>query len=212
MSQLTLAARTREGIGKEAARKLRRESQIPAIFYGPHADPLKLTVGVKDLEKVLRQTTSENIILELEILSDGGSEKRTVILKELQVDSTRPIYYHADFYEIPMDKEVTFQIPLHLVNVPVGVTKGGILEHTVRELTVSCLPSSLVDRIDLDVSGLDVGDALHLRDVRLPEGIRTSLDGGLTVAVVAAPVVKAAEGEEEVEEKEAEESSEEKSE
>ncbi|MBN1106078.1 MAG: 50S ribosomal protein L25 [Deltaproteobacteria bacterium] len=212
MTQLTLAARTREGVGKETARRLRQASQIPAIFYGPHGDSLKLTVGVKDLEKVLKHAASENIILELEILSDGGSEKRTVILKELQVHPVNPVYYHADFYEIPMDKEVTFQIPLHLVNVPVGVTKGGILEHTVRELTVSCLPSSLVDQIEADVSGLDVGDALHLRDVSLPQGIRTGMDGGLTVAVVAAPAVKAAKGEEEGEEKEAEEPSEEKSE
>lgn len=197
MAQLTLAACTRETSGKGAARKLREQNQLPAIFYGPKADPVMLTVNVNDLEKVFRQTSSENIILELQIQSDGGTDKRTVILKDLQVDPIRSVYYHADFYEIPMDKELTFQIPIHLANTPIGVGKGGILEHTLRELTVSCLPGSLVDQIEVDVSGLDVGDALHVRDIQLPQGIRTSQDANVTIAIVAAPIVKAEKVEEE---------------
>lgn len=191
MTQLTLAARARQTRGKGAARKLRRDGQIPAAFYGPHVPSLPLTVKVQDLEKVLRQTSSENIILGLQIHSDTGVDTRTVILKELQVDPLRPIYYHADFYEIPLDKEVTFQIPLRLINTPVGVAKGGILEHALRDLTVSCLPTKLVESIDLDVSGMDVGGSLHIRDIVFPEGVRSIQDGDLTVAVVVMPVVKA---------------------
>jgi len=208
MEQLTLNAHSRKTRGKEAARKLRRQNQMPAVFYGPHSDPVELAVDVHELEKVLRQTSSENIFLTLRMESDGDWDTRTVILKELQLHPVKHVYYHADFYEIPMDKEVSFQIPIHCVNTPVGVSKGGILEQIVRELTVTCLPSKLVDRLDLDVSGLDVGDSLHIRDIQMPEGIRTAMNGDQTVALVAVPVVKAekAEGEEE-EAKEGEEAS-----
>lgn len=199
MAQLTLKARAREERGKSATRKMRQNNRIPAVFYGPRVQPLALSVDVTDLQKVLRQTSSENIILELQIQTDGGSDSHTVILKELQVDPVRPVYYHADFYEIPMDKELSFQIPLHLVNTPVGAGKGGILEHVLRELTVFCLPTKLVERIDVDVSGLDMGDSLHVRDIQLPEGIKTTQDQNQTVALVAAPVVKEEKAEEAVE-------------
>jgi large subunit ribosomal protein L25 len=204
MAQLTLTARAREVRGKSAARKLRQKNQFPAVFYGPRVQPLPLTVNVPDLQQVLRQTSSENIILELQIQTDSGTDNHTVILKELQVDPLRPVYYHADFYEIPMDKELSFQIPLHLVNTPVGAAKGGILEHVLRELTVFCLPTKLVERIDLDVSGLDMGDSLHVRDIQLPEGIRTTQEMNQTVALVAAPVVKETKAEEEAAEGEGE--------
>lgn len=203
MDQLTLKARAREVRGKSETRKLRNNNQIPAVFYGPHVDSLALTVDIPDLQKVLRQTSSENIILELQIQRESGTENHTVILKELQVDPLRPVYYHADFYEIPMDKEMSFQIPIHLVNTPIGAGKGGILEHVLRELTVFCLPTRLVERIDVDVSGLDMGDSLHVRDVQLPDGIRATQDGGQTVALVAAPVVKEEKAEEGAEEGEA---------
>lgn len=205
MEELALTARLRKTQGKGPARKLRRENQIPAVFYGPHSDPVPLTVDVHELEKLLRQTSSENIILELRIESNGGFDSRTVILKELQVHPVRRIFYHADFYEIPMDKVLSFQIPIHFLNTPVGVAKGGVLEQTLRELTVTCLPSKLVDRIDLDVSALDVGGSLHVRDLQLPEGIQTSLDGDQTVAVLTIPAVKAEPTEEEGEIAEAEE-------
>jgi len=199
MEQLTLNAHLRKTRGKEAARKLRRQNQMPAVFYGPHSDPVELAVDVQELEKVLRQTTSENIFLDLRMESNGNWDTRTVILKELQVHPVKRVFYHADFYEIPMDKEMSFQIPIHCVNTPIGVGKGGILEQIVREITVTCLPSKLVDRLDLDVSGLDVGGSLHVRDIPMPEGIRTAMNGDQTVALVAVPVVKAekAEGEEE---------------
>ena len=202
MAQLTLSARVRETQGKEAAMKLRKNNEIPAIFYGPNTQPIKLSVSLQDLQKVLKQSTSENIILGLQIVSDRGTDTRTVMLKELQTDTVKPVYYHADFYEISMDKELTLQIPIHLINAPVGIAKGGILEHVKRELTVTCLPSKLTERIEVDVSALDIGDSVHVRDVLLPEGIRCAEDGDLTVAVVAAPSVIKVEEAEEAEEKE----------
>jgi large subunit ribosomal protein L25 len=127
------------------------------------------------------------------------------MLKELLVDPIKDTYLHADFYEISMYKEITVAVPIHLLNTPIGVTNEGILQHVRRELTISCLPDKLIESLDIDVSGLDIGDSLHVRDIELPDGITTSEDGHLTIAVVAAPTVMPEEKEEEVEEGELEE-------
>ena len=191
MAQVTLSARVRNTTGKGAARKLRRDKQVPAVFYGPHAAATMLSVNYSDLQSLIKSTTSENIILQLRIESDTGSETRSVILKELQADPIKPVYYHADFYEIAMDKELTLDIALHLVGTPSGVTKGGILQHVKRDLQVSCLPGDMVESIQVDVSALDIGDAVHVKDVVLPKGITSLEDETETVAVVAAPHVVA---------------------
>jgi large subunit ribosomal protein L25 len=165
-----------------------------------------ISVNDSDLKGILRDTSSENIILTLQIESDKGKDVRTVMLKELQAHPFKPILFHADFYEVSMDKELTVDIPIHLVNTPEGVaTKGGVLQQIRRELNVSALPSKLVDFIEVDVSGLDIGDAVHAGDLHLPEGIQSNEEDDLTIAVVSAPTVEAEEvAEEEVEEEMAE--------
>jgi large subunit ribosomal protein L25 len=109
------------------------------------------------------------------------------MLKELVIDPVKSTCVHADFYEISMDKEITVDIPVRLVNTPIGVTNGGFLQSVRREITVSCLPDKLIDHLEIDVSGLDIGDSVHIRDIALPEGIACVEEGNLTVAVVSAP-------------------------
>jgi len=203
MAQLTLSARVRDTKGKGAARKLRRDKQVPAVFYGPRAASTMLSVNYSDLQGLVKSTTSENIILQLRIESEKGEETHSVMVKELQVDPIKPVYYHADFYEIAMDKELTLNIALHLVGTPPGVEKGGVLQHVKREIQVSCLPGDMVESMDVDVSGLDIGDAVHAKDIVLPKGIRLLEDEEETVAVVAAPAVAAEKAEAEGEEVEA---------
>ena len=193
MAKPVLNALTRKTKGKGNARKLRRDQQIPASFYGPNAQPVMLAVSYAELERLMRRSAAENIILDLNIQSDDGSETRSVILKELQVDPTKDIYLHVDFCEISMDKEITVHIPISLTGTPVGVKEGGVLQHIRRELNVSCLPDKLIDALEVDVSGLEIGDALHIRDIKLPEGITTLEEGNLTVASVAAPTAEAEE-------------------
>jgi len=197
MDQIVLAARVRQNKGKGAARKLRSKDQIPAIFYGPETEPIMIVLDYPELERVIKQGTGENIILDLQVQSELGTETRKAMLKDITIDPIRDTYLHADFYEISMDKEITVNIPIHLINAPAGVVAGGILQHIRRELTVSCLPGRLIDSIDVDVSGLEVGDSLHIRDIEFPDGMKTTDEGYLTVAVVAAPTVSEEEAEEE---------------
>jgi large subunit ribosomal protein L25 len=200
MAQSTLSARVREAKGKGAANKLRRDRQIPAVLYGPNISPVMLSVSEPDLKTVLKSATGENIVLGLQIDTGNGSDTKNVILKELQADPIKPIYYHADFYEISMDRELTFDIPIHLVNTPVGVANGGILQHVKREVSVSCLPGDLVDYLEVDVSALDIGGSIHVKDLVFPKGVRSLEDAEMTLAVLNAPAAVVEKVEEEVKE------------
>jgi large subunit ribosomal protein L25 len=186
-----LAAQVRETKGKGAARRMRSNMQVPAIFYGPGLAPISLSLNTADLDRFFKENQGENVILDLQVTSEKGTETRKAMLKELQLDPIRNSYIHADFYEISMDKEITVDIPIRLMNTPVGVTNGGILQQIRRELNISCLPSALVETLELDVSELDIGDSVHIRDLNLPAGIESLEEEHLTIAVVAAPAVTA---------------------
>ena len=207
--QYTISARIRTQKGKGPVRRLRSVEEVPATFYGPNTDSMMLTVSYSDLRKIMKNVTSENFILGLQIESDVNNDPRLVMIKELQMDPISDRYLHADFYEVSMDKKLTVDLPVRLVNIPKGVANGGILQHIRREISVACLPDKLIEFIDLDVSELDIGDSLHIGDINLPEGIESLLEDRLTVVVINAPAVtEGAEGEEQGEEAESQEKTE----
>ena len=190
MAQYELTAQIREKTGKEAAKKLRKSDKVPSVFYGPGTAPIKITVDNSHLQKILKKTAGDNIILGLQIESEKGIDSRLVMLKELQTDPIKDRYLHVDFMEVSLDKEITLDVPVLLVNTPVGVSNGGVLQHVRREITISCLPNKLVEFIEVDVAGLDIGETLHIKDIELPEGIKSVQEETLTVATVMAPTVK----------------------
>ena len=209
MDTIQLDGKSRNKTGKGASRRLRSTGRLPAIFYGPEAEPIMLSIDYPDLVKSLKGRPPENVIFDLRIDSNGSSQSKKVMIKEIQRDPVNRDYLHVDFCEISMAKEIEASIPLQLVNAAIGVTKGGMIEHTRRELTVVCLPKDLVDAIEIDVSGLDIGDTLHVGDIALPPGLSSVEDGDLTVATVVAPTItdeaEEAEAEEAVEKTESEE-------
>ena len=204
MNEIALSARIRTETGKGAARRLRQNKQVPAIFYGPGTDSVMLTVEDAHLLLLKKAGKGENSILDLKIETDQGEMIKKVMVKELVVDPVKSGFVHADFYEISDDRELTLPIHIRLQNVPVGVMEGGgVLQQIRRELVISCFPDKLVESLEVDVAHLDIGDKVRIRDLELPEGMRTMVEGHLTVAVVN---VKGAieEEEEEVEEEELE--------
>jgi large subunit ribosomal protein L25 len=198
MEQYQLAVKVRDTRGKEAAKKMRKEMNIPGIFYGANSEPVMVSFKDGDLRRILKNAASKNIIMKLQIESGKGTDSKLVILKELQSDPLKGSYVHADFCEISMNKELTLNVPVVLVNTPAGAALGGVLQAVRRELTIKCLPDKVVEKIEIDVSGLGIGDSLHIRDVVFPEGITSAQEGHLTVAVVNAPAAaeKVAPGEE----------------
>jgi len=205
MATIQLDSKKRTTIGKGSARKLRSMGRLPVILYGPGTDSIMLSLDYKQLEKTLRGKSAESIIFDLRVDSNGKNNSKRVMIKEIQKDPVTRDYLHVDFYEISMEKELEVDIPVYLVNTPIGVSEGGILEHIRRELKISCMPKNLVDKIEIDVSGLDIGQSLHIEDISFPPGLKSIEDGNLTIATVVAPTIEEEKVEEEIEEEEIEE-------
>ena len=168
-----LNARVRNQSGKGPARRLRIEGFIPAVFYGPKSESIQLAVNTSELMKLLRNK-EENVFIKL-LVDDGKYMEKLSMIKELQTDPLTKRLLHADFYEIRMDQKIIFDIPVHFIGEPVGVDNGGELHHLKRDVKVSCLPGKLPDFIEVDVSSLDIGDAIRVKDIKIAEDI-TILD------------------------------------
>ena len=201
---MELNARIRTETGKGPARRLRSVGRLPAIFYGPEINPIMLSIDYVQLRKIIKERSAESIIFDLRIDSDEDAQSKKAMIKEIQRDPVTRDYLHLDLYEIAMGKELEVDIPVHLINTPIGVSEGGILEHIRRKLRVSCMPEDMVDKIDVDVSGLDIGQSVHIKDVSFPPGLSSIEDENLPIAIVVAPTITAEE-EEVVEEEEVEE-------
>jgi large subunit ribosomal protein L25 len=186
VSETALVVETREGTGKGVARKLRAAGRIPAILYGQGKDSVALAIDPRALEKVLK-AGGANALLDLTVQGRGDLGTPVALVKELQRDPIRGAILHADLYQVDLTKTVEVEVPIHLIGKPKGLDFGGLLEHTLREVKVECLPRSIPERIDLDVSALEIGDVLHVRDLPLPNGVTLVSDPDLGVAHVALP-------------------------
>ena len=183
MEATELKACIRTESGKGPARRLREKELIPAVFYGRGQDATLLSVNATDLLKIVK-AKKKNIFIKLLIEGDKGLEKLS-LMKELQIEPVSRRFYHADFYEIRMDHKLTIDVPLRFVGTPVGVQNGGELQHLKRDIKVSCLPTDLPDFIDLDVSGLDIGNSIKVQDIAVPQGLTVLDPGDVGVAMVA---------------------------
>ena len=183
MEATELKACIRTESGKGPARRLREKEMIPAVFYGRGQDATLLSVNATDLLKIVKGK-KKNIFIKLLIEGEKHQEQLS-LMKELQIEPVSRRFYHADFYEVRMDRKLTLEIPIRFVGTPIGVQNGGELQHLKRELKVSCLPSALPDFIDLDVSGLDIGNSVKVQDIKVPEDITVLDPGDVGVAMVA---------------------------
>jgi large subunit ribosomal protein L25 len=187
--QVKLKAEPRAEVGRSAVRKLRARGLIPAVIYGGNDKPQPLQVAARDINAMMSQASGENVLVELEIGGDGQS--RTALVQEVQHSPIGGDIRHVDFHAISMDQMIQAEVPLEPVGTAVGVkTFGGLLEQSLRALAIECLPGDLPDRITVDVSQLNIGNAIHVRDIQLPRGVTPKVQLDLTVFSVVAPVVE----------------------
>lgn len=195
-----LKAEPRAERGKGAARKLRAAGRVPAVIYGHGDETRALTVDAHDLGRLLSRVHVENTILDIDIQGSGAVK---ALVREIQKHAYRDDVLHIDFYQIHAGEKVTVQVPLRFVGAAPGVKAGGMLQHVLDEIEVRCLPSEIPESLEVDVSGLSIGDSLHVSQVSVPAGVEVLADGERTVCSVLPPTVgAAAEEEEEVEERE----------
>jgi large subunit ribosomal protein L25 len=180
----TLTAQKRDQSGKGPSHRLRAKGLIPAVCYGPYDKPLHVSVDPEAIKKAIATPHKFNTVIKLQV---EGGETRTVLFKEFEKDPVDGQMLHADFLEVRMDKEVVVNVPVVLVGKPEGVTAGGILQQVARTLPVLCKPSDIPEKIEVDVSALKITESLHIKDVKLPAGVKLKVRGDLTIAVVNVP-------------------------
>jgi large subunit ribosomal protein L25 len=188
MSTASLSATLRSESGKGAARKLRRAGAVPAVIYGHKREPMSLSVPTRELERLLERVAAETTVVELSI---DGKVSRTLI-REIQKHPFKKQLVHVDFQELVAGEMITVHVPLVIVGTAIGVRSfAGILDQTMRDLEVSVDPSAIPNHIDVDVSALNIGDSIHVRDLKVPAGVTVLTDIEASVVVVAAPKVNA---------------------
>lgn len=180
MAKASLKASRRDQGGKGAARKLRGTGRVPAVLYG-HGDRTEsLSVDAHDLDLLLHSIVPGSTLIGLDI--DGRSTD--VLIREIQRHPYRPEVLHVDFLQVHGDEPLTLKVPVRLVGAPVGVTEeGGVLDQVLYELDVQCLPRHIPEAIDVDISGLNVGDSVRVHDVSVPN-VQILNDGDLPIASV----------------------------
>lgn len=171
MDAFEINAEVRAGRGKADSRRLRRQGdQVPAVIYGAGKKPQALTIAHKDLHKACENEAFFSHIITIK--AEGKPQE--AILKALQRHPSKDRILHADFLRVKMDQAITVEVPLHFLNEDtcVGVKQGGgVVSHTMTVLEVSCLPKHLPEFIEVDVKALQIGDAIHISEIELPEGL-----------------------------------------
>jgi large subunit ribosomal protein L25 len=180
-----LKASLRKTSGKGVARRLRKDGMTPAVFYGPKAEPVLLAVNSSDLMKILKGK-EENIFINL-LIGNGGQMEKFTLIKELQIDPVSRKFLHVDFCEIDMEHAITLDVPIHFKGQAIGVDNGGDLHHIRREIKVSCLFTVLPEFVEVDISGLEIGDSIKVQDIKLPDGVNVLDPQDAIIASVTAP-------------------------
>ena len=184
---LDLQAKVRAAEGTAAVKRLRKAGSIPAVIYGKKHANGKLEIDAKIFGRILHNSVSDNILVNLQI--EGEKADALALVQQVQHDYLRGGVLHVDFHAVAPDEDIHASIPIILQNVDLAEKKGGQLDHILHTLEVHCLPKDLPESITLDVSSLNVGDAVHVKELGLPEGVSTHLDGEVVVAILKEPTV-----------------------
>lgn len=181
MEKLELAVEVRSNVGKGSARQARRELKIPGVYYGPHMKGAQaIAVNEREFMRLLSKSKNNSIYT---FKSDGPLNGKMVLLKDHQLDPIKDSFTHVDFVEVRENEKIKVSVAVVLTGKSIGVSEGGILQHIRRELDVRCLPNQIPTQIEVDVSGVKIGDSLHMNDIKLPAGI--SFVGTINHTIVA---------------------------
>ena len=194
--KIAIKAEPRSVQGTGASRRLRRESKVPGVVYGAGKEATPIQLDHKDLWFKLKTEAFHASILDMEI----GNDKSQVLLRDYQMHPFKPLILHADFQRVAADRKIHMRVPLHFTNEqnsPGVKVAGGLVEHVMKELEISCLPKDLPEYVEVDLGNLQAGHSLHLSAIKLPPGVEAIVPKGEdpTVATIVIPKVLTAEEE-----------------
>jgi large subunit ribosomal protein L25 len=189
MNEFILNAEVRSDLGKGASRRLRRlASLVPAVVYGGEKAPESISMLAKEVAKLLENEAAFSHVIELNI----GGTKQNVVIKALQRHPAKGHVMHADFVRVIAGQKLIAHVPVHFINEEAPIKKGGEISHVISQVEVTCLPKDLPEFIEVDLNAAEVGDIIHLSDLKAPQGVEfvTLVHGNdLAVANVHAPRV-----------------------
>lgn len=195
MEKMSIQAEIREGQGKGAARSLRRSGKVPATLYRA-GNAQSIQLSRKELAKLINSVGGEQVMVDLQF-TDGVN--KLALLKDFQIDPVRSELLHSDFFEVSLTEAIKITVHVATHGEPVGVKRdGGILQHPLREILIECFPDKIPGKIDIDISKLEIGQAIHVSDLKLEEGIKILTDAHDVIVNIVesveevAPVVEAA--------------------
>ena len=185
MITVELEVFNRESLGKQANKKYRKDGFIPAVIYGKNKDNLNILVDPIKLKKLLKNEAGENTIIEMKL--DKSDLKKNVLLKDAHLDTLTSDPLHLDFYEITEGMDVKVSAPLLFTGKPEGVKNGGVIQTLSNEIKIECLPTNIPNIIEIDISDLNIGDTLRVKDIKPMDGIEILSNPESTIISVLAP-------------------------
>ena len=188
MAIVSLKSERREGVGKGVARKLRAAGSIPGVYYGRGEAPIALAMNAKEIEGMLHGAAAANVIVDLQVAGAAAADRKALI-REIQRDPVGGHILHIDLQHISLTERIVVEVPVELVGTPTGVKDGGgILEHLLREVEVECLPTDIPNRLEVDVTLLNIGDTLHVSDIKA-ERVTIKTEAERAIATVVPPTI-----------------------
>lgn len=196
-----LKTNIRKNFGNGPARVLRRNGQVPAVLYGPHQDPISISMKLLDFESAIKNRNLNQVVFNI-VTEDDSIPPAPAMIKEVQTHPVSRALLHVDFYHIEMDKKIRVKVPVFTTGKSIGVEMGGMLQLIRRELEILCQPMQIPESITIDVSQLNIGESIHVQEISLDENIELPSDANFTVATVIGKKATETTAEEEGEEEE----------
>jgi len=161
MEKVLIEAQKRDKIDKASRSALRKEGKVPAIFYSKHHDPLPVQVSERAIHPLVFTSKTHLITLNVE-----GHEELECIIKDVQFDPTTEKIVHVDLLGLKKGEKIEIEVPVQLVGSPIGIKEGGVLQHTLHKVNIECLPTDIPEHIEIDVTNLKLGHAIHIADLK----------------------------------------------
>lgn len=189
-----ITCKLRDKVGQGKARQLRRNGFIPAVLYGRGIDTVHLLLDEKIFHKTLSRIAGESVLIDLKVEEDKSSKKeassRPVIIKEIQQDPVTNQILHVDFHLVRLTEKMRIKVPLSIKGEAPGVKAGGILGYSLREIEIECLPRDIPEKIEVNISNLEIGDVIHLKDLILPPKVAAVGDKETPILSIVPPKVE----------------------
>ena len=186
LKEMLVEVSPRPGIGKNESRRLRASGMVPGVVYGGDRPVVAIAVEHGKILDILRSESGENTLFTLKL--GGTDSKRVVMIRDYQRDPVKGRLIHVDFVRVDLNKPIEVMVPIHMIGIPVGVkVDGGLVDHVLREVSVSCLPADIPETVEIDATEVHVGQHLSVRDIKVSDKIKILDDPDQTVLVVALP-------------------------